>query len=72
MLVKLLKAELHIRHPEESFQILKKYQMKLIPAKCAFGVSAKKFLGFIVNSLGIEANPEKVKVIIDMQPPSNT
>ena len=45
--------------------------MKLNPAKCAFGVSAEKFLGFIVNYLGIEANPNKIKVVLDMPPPSN-
>ena len=45
--------------------------MKLNPAKCAFGVSAGKFLGFIVNSRGIEANPDKIKVMLDMLPPSN-
>ena len=45
--------------------------MKLNPAKCAFGVSAEKFLGFIVNSRGIEANPDKIKVVLDMLPPSN-
>ena len=45
--------------------------MKLNPAKCAFGVSAWKFLGFIVNNRGIEANPDKTKVVLDMLPPSN-
>ena len=45
--------------------------MKLNPAKCAFGVSAGKFLGFIVNNRGIEANPDKIKVVLDMQPLSN-
>ena len=45
--------------------------MKLNPAKCAFGVSAWKFLGSIVNNRGIEANPYKIKVVLDMQPPSN-
>ena len=45
--------------------------MKLIPAKCTFGVSTGKFLGFIVNSRGIEANPDKIKVVLDMLPPSN-
>ena len=45
--------------------------MKLIPAKCAFGVSAGKFLGFIVNSRGIEAHLDKIKVVLDMLPPSN-
>ena len=45
--------------------------MKLNPAKCAFGVSAGKFLDFIVNNRGIEANPDKIKVVLDMLPPSN-
>ena len=46
--------------------------MKVNPTKCAFGVSTGKFLGFIVNNRGIEANPDKIKVVLDMQPPSNT
>ena len=50
MLVKSVKAELHVAHITESFQVLKNYNMKLNPTKCAFGVSAGKFLGFIVNS----------------------
>ena len=45
--------------------------MKLNLAKCAFVVSAGKFLGFIVNNQGIEANPDKVKAVLDMLPPSN-
>ena len=45
--------------------------MKLNLAKCAFRVSVEKFLGFIVNSRGIEANPDKIKAMLDMLPPSN-
>ena len=44
--------------------------MKLNPAKCAFRVSTGKFLGFIVNHRGIEANPDKIKVVLDMLSPS--
>ena len=72
MLVKSVKAELHIAHLAESFQVLKNYNMKLNPTKCAFGVSVRKFLGFIVNNRGIEVNPDKIKAVLDMQPPSNT
>ena len=46
--------------------------MKLNPTKYAFGVSAGKFLSFIVNIRGIKANPNKIKAVIDMKPPSNT
>ena len=40
--------------------------MKLNPSKCAFGVSFGKFLGFMVSQRGIEANPEKVRAILEM------
>ena len=70
MLVKSTTAGLHITHLSEAFQILRNYNMKLNPAKCAFGVSAGKFLGFIVNHRGIEENPDKIKAVLDMPSPS--
>ena len=39
----------HVKHLEETFELLRKYQMKLNPEKCAFGVSSGKFLGFLVS-----------------------
>ena len=71
MLVKPVKAELHLTHLVEVFQVLKRYNMKLNLAKCAFGVTTEKFLGFIVNNRGIETNPDKIKVVLDMLPPLN-
>ena len=71
MLVKSTTAKLHIAYLSEAFQILREYNMKLNPAKCSFGVSAGKFLGFIVNNRGIEANQNKIKVVLDMPPPSS-
>ena len=71
MLVKLVKADLHITHLDEAFQVLKSYNMKLNLAKCTFEVFVGKFLGFIVNSRGIEVNPKKIKFVLDMMPPSN-
>ena len=50
MLVKSVKAELHITHLAEAFQVMKSYNMKLNPAKCAFRITTRKFLGFIVNN----------------------
>ena len=46
--------------------------MKLSPAKCAFGVSSRKFLGYMVLNKGIEANLEKIQAVLDMQFPKNT
>ena len=70
MLVKSKEAEGHVRDLEECFAILRKYNMKLNPLKCSFGVGSGKFLGFIVNSRGIEANPEKIKALIEMKSPT--
>ena len=44
--------------------------MKLNPAKCAFGVSAGRFLGFMMTQRGIEANPSQLKVILESPAPS--
>ena len=71
MLVKSTTAELHIAHLVEAFLILREYNMKLNPAKCAFEVSTGKFLGFIVNNREIEANPDKIKAVLDMPSPSS-
>jgi len=45
--------------------------MKLNLVKCAFTVSSGKFLIFMVSQRGIETNPEKVKVILEMTSPRN-
>ena len=70
MLVKSVTADLYIAHLSEAFHILRNYNMKLNPAKCTFGVLAGKFLGFIVNHRGIEANLDKIKAVLDMPSPS--
>jgi len=41
--------------------------MKLNPTKCVFVVSLRKFLGFIVSQQGIEANLDKIKVIMEIK-----
>ena len=66
MLVKSKEEEDHLEDLKETFNTLRKYSMKLNPSKCAFGVSFGKFLGFMVSQRGIEANPEKVRAILEM------
>ena len=49
---KLVKSQIakdHMDHLGEIFSILRKYQMKLNPLKCVFGVLYGKFLSFMVN-----------------------
>jgi hypothetical protein len=50
------------------FDSLRATRIELNPDKCVFGVSTGKLLGFLVSYRGIEANPEKIKVIEAMRP----
>ncbi|KAM2401851.1 hypothetical protein ACFX1X_029811 [Malus domestica] len=69
MLVKSKHANQHIVNLFETFTILKRYQMRLNPNKCAFGVGSGKFLSFMISQRDIKANPEKIKIILDMKEP---
>ena len=71
MLVKSLDEERHLDDLQETFNTLRRYNMKLNPSKCAFGVALGKFLGFVVSHRGIEENSEKIKAILDMKPPQS-
>ena len=53
------------------FERLRKYNMRLNAAKCAFGVTSGKLLGYVISSRGIEIDPTKIKAILSM-PPSKT
>ena len=69
MLVKSLRKDNHLDNLRETFDTLRSYNMKLNPNKCAFGVIAGKFLGFMVSQRGIEVNPEKIRAIMELEPP---
>ena len=60
MLVKSLDEEKYLDDLQETFDTLRRYNMKLNPSKCAFRVSSGKFLGFMVSHRGIEVNPGKI------------
>jgi hypothetical protein len=69
ILVKSKEQEDHIADLDSTFKLLRQYKMKLNAAKCTFGVGSGKFLGYLVNHRGIEANPEKVQALLDIQSP---
>ncbi|GJS94836.1 reverse transcriptase domain-containing protein [Tanacetum coccineum] len=60
-----------IKDVEETLLTLKKVNMKLNLKKCSFGMEEGKFLGYIVTSKGIRADPEKAKVVVNMPSPRN-
>jgi hypothetical protein len=71
IVVKTHEGRTFIEDLEETFANLTKVNIKLNPAKCAFGVPSGKLLGFLVSHRVIEANPDKVKAIEEMHPPHN-
>ena len=69
MLMKSVCENDHLNDLQETFNTLRSYNMKLNPSKCVFGVTAGKFLGFMVSQRGIEVNSEKVLAIMELKPP---
>ncbi|XP_057538103.1 uncharacterized protein LOC130815609 [Amaranthus tricolor] len=62
---------MHAADLRETFNTLRKHQMKLNPDKCVFGVTGGKCLGFLVDERGIEANPDKIQAIQNMRSPTS-
>ena len=54
-----------------TFANLRRFNIKLNPEKCVFGVPKGKLLGYIVSEHGIEANPKKITAISNMGPIRN-
>nr|KYP46166.1 Retrovirus-related Pol polyprotein from transposon opus [Cajanus cajan] len=50
---------------------MRKHGLKMNPLKCAFGVTAGEFLGFVIHQKGIEVDRNKTKAIMETKPPSN-
>ncbi|XP_070007434.1 uncharacterized protein [Nicotiana sylvestris] len=61
----------HVCDLKKFFERLLRYDLKLNPTKCTFGVPSGKLLGFIVSRRGIELDPSKIKSIRDLPPPKN-
>ena len=70
VVVRSKKKEDHIQDLRETFANLRRHGLKLNPEKCVFGVGRGKLLGCMITKRGIEANPEKIKAIRRMKPPT--
>ncbi|KAA3482873.1 RNA-directed DNA polymerase (Reverse transcriptase), Ribonuclease H-like protein [Gossypium australe] len=49
----------HVKVLKKLFLRLRKFQLKLYPEKCTFGVTSGKLLGFVVSEKRIEIDPDK-------------
>ncbi|GKD07373.1 reverse transcriptase domain-containing protein [Tanacetum coccineum] len=59
LVIKIRTEDEVIRDIEETFRTLRKINMKLNPKKCTFGVEEGMFLGYQVNTKGINICPDK-------------
>ena len=69
MIAKSREDEDHLLVLKNLFKRLRKFQLKLNPEKCTFGVTSGKLLGFVVSQRGVEVDPDKIKAIMDLSPP---
>jgi hypothetical protein len=71
IVVKSKKREDHLETLRKVFDRCRLYKLKMNPLKCAFGVSAGKFLGFLVHNRGIDVDPAKASAIVTMKAPTS-
>jgi hypothetical protein len=71
IIVKSMKQENHIADLQETFANFRQTSLKLNLDQCVFGVKKGKFLGCLVSTKGIKANPSKIKTILQMEPPNS-
>jgi hypothetical protein len=71
IIVKSTKQENHVADLQETFVNFRQAGLKLNPEKCVFGVKKGKFLGYLVSTKGIKANPSKIEAILWMEPPNS-
>jgi hypothetical protein len=71
IIVKSTKQDNHVADLQETFANFRQAGLKLNLEKCVFGVKKGKFLGCLVSTKGIEANPSKIEGILRMEPPNS-
>ena len=56
----------HLVVLERFFEMIRQFRLRLNPKKCTFGVTSRKLLGYMVSEKGIKADPDKVRVVLEM------
>jgi hypothetical protein len=60
----------HLGDLRQVFERTKRFGLKMNPKKCAFGVSAGQFLGFLVHEWGMEIGLKSQEAVRTMVPPT--
>nr|XP_028952416.1 uncharacterized protein LOC114822257 [Malus domestica] len=63
--------EQHLVDLRQALIRMRIHQLKMNPKKCAFGVRAGNFLGFLVHQRGVEVDKNKSRAILESPPPTN-
>jgi ribonuclease HI len=71
MLIKSVRKTNHIEDLREVLRILRSNKLRLNASKCIFGVSSGKFLGHMVSYNGVEANPDQISALLNLEPPKD-
>jgi hypothetical protein len=69
IVVKSVHRKDHIRDLAETFANMRAANLKLNPEKCVFDIHKGKVLRCLVSTKGIEANPDKIRALVEMQDP---
>jgi len=72
MIVKSKEEIDHLSSLGDIFAILRKHKLHLNASKCSFGVGLGKFLGYMITHRGIEVNPNQIKAIHRLHPPTRS
>jgi hypothetical protein len=63
--------EAHIGHLKLTLELLRQHQLYAKKSKCRFGVKEVDYLGHIVSNLGVCADPNKIKAVLDWPLPKS-
>jgi hypothetical protein len=61
----------HLADLRKTLKCTRKHGLKMNPNKCAFGVLAGQFLGFLIHERGIEVGQKSISAIDNIKAPSN-
>ncbi|GJX84426.1 reverse transcriptase domain-containing protein [Tanacetum coccineum] len=69
LVIKIRTEDEIVKDIEETFKTLREINMKLNPKKCTFRVEEGMFLGYKVNTKGLEVCPDKVDAVLSLPSP---
>ena len=70
IVIKLAGLSHHLADLRLALERMHQYGLKMNPLKCAFGVSAGKFLGFIIHEKDIEVDPKRIEAMKKVEAPA--